>query len=122
MQLHIHSSYFNATRVGDGWQQDWSEYDFARLPYERMDWMIRSGKAWLESLLRPVDPDYACVAFRAANWSVSPSGNVVRALAANGIPIDTSVFKYGRRDGPSTTRRAQCPRALAGRRAGHLPT
>ena len=59
-----------------------------------------------------------------ANWSVSPSGNVVRALAANGIPIDTSVFKYGRRDGlvAFDYSRAQCPRALAGRRAGHLPT
>lgn len=112
VQLHIHSSYFNATRVGDGWQQDWSEYDFARLPYQRMDWMIRSGKAWLEDLLRPVDPDYACVAFRAANWSVSPSGNVVRALAGNGIPIDTSVFKYGRRDGLVAFDYSHAPSAL----------
>jgi len=99
VQLHIHSSYYNAVRVDGRWQQDWGEYDFARLPYERMDWMLRTGKAWLEQLLRPADPMYACVAFRAANWSVSPSANVVRALSANGIPIDTSVFKFGRREG-----------------------
>ncbi|MDE2402252.1 MAG: hypothetical protein KGL90_11365 [Burkholderiales bacterium] len=99
VQLHIHSSYFNATLEDGGWAQDWSEYDFAALPYERMKWMVATGKKYLESLLRPVDPNYRCVAFRAANWSVSPSRNVVKALADNGIEIDTSVFKYGRRNG-----------------------
>ena len=99
VQLHIHSSYFNARHEGGRWQQDWTEYDFARLPYERMHDMIRIGKAFLESLLQPVDPAYRCLAFRAANWSVSPSHNVVAALVDNGIEIDTSVFKHGRRDG-----------------------
>lgn len=99
VQLHIHSSYFNAVHHGGRWQQDWSEYDFARLPYARMHHMIRTGKEFLESLLQPVDPSYRCLAFRAANWSVSPSQNVVTALVSNAIEIDSSVFKYGRRDG-----------------------
>ena len=99
VQMHIHSSYFNARLENGRWAQDWSEYDFASLPYERMNWMVSTGKQFLESLLRPVDPDYRCVAFRAANWSVSPSRNVVLALVENGIEIDTSVFKYGRRNG-----------------------
>jgi hypothetical protein len=99
VQLHIHSSYFNAIRDKDHWEQDWSEYNFAGLPYDRMEWMIETCKRYLETLLRPVDPTYSCVAFRAANWSVSPSRNVVRALIKNNIHIDTSVFKYGRRDG-----------------------
>ena len=99
VQLHLHSSYFNATLEQRRWVQDWAEYDFARLPFERMDWMVRTGKDYLETLLRPVDPTYACVAFRAANWSVSPSPNVVRVLVDNGIHFDTSVFKYGRRSG-----------------------
>jgi hypothetical protein len=99
VQLHLHSSYFNAT-IGDaGWTQDWSEYDLASLPYERVDWMIRTGKEYLESLLRPVRPDYRCRTFRAANWSLSPSRNIVMALANNGLDIETSVFKFGRRDG-----------------------
>lgn len=99
VQLHIHSSYFNARHDNGRWIQDWSEYNFAGLPYERMDWMVRTSKEFLETLLRPVDPRYRCVAFRAANWSVSPSDNVVRALVNNGIKIDTSVFKYGSRNG-----------------------
>lgn len=102
VQLHIHSSYFNAVHENGYWVQDWSEYDFANLNVDRMDSMVKQGKQFLESLLRPVDPGYHCHVFRAANWSVCPSFNVVNVLAANGIEIDTSVFKYGRREGRVT--------------------
>jgi hypothetical protein len=99
VQLHIHSSYFNARHENGRWAQDWSEYDFARLSRERMNEMIGRGKEFLETLLRPVDPNYRCNVFRAANWSVCPSSNVINALVNNGIRIDTSIFKYGRREG-----------------------
>lgn len=99
VQLHLHSSYFRARCEGGRWTQDWSEYDFATLDADRMDWMVKQGKNYLEALLRPVDPQYRCEVFRAANWSVSPSANVVETLSSNGIRIDTSVFKYGRRSG-----------------------
>jgi hypothetical protein len=98
-QLHIHSSYFNATHDGRQWVQDWSEYNFAGLSLDRMRMMVKEGKEFLESILQPVQPNYRCVAFRAANWSVSPSKNVVKALLDNDIEIDTSVFKYGQRTG-----------------------
>lgn len=99
VQLHIHSSYFNARHDNGGWIQDWSEYNFAALPYERMDWMVDTCKEFLETLLKPVDPTYRCIGFRAANWSVRPSQNVVRTLIKNDITIDTSIFKYGHRNG-----------------------
>jgi hypothetical protein len=99
VQLHLHSSYFRATATPARWEQDWSEYHFAGLPFERMCAMVAAGKLYLESLLRPVDPGYRCVAFRAANWSMQPSDNAVRALLANGILVDTSVFPHGRRAG-----------------------
>jgi hypothetical protein len=99
VQLHLHTSYFNARHENGRWQQDWSEYNFAGLPLERLNEVVRIGKQYLEDLLKPVDPKYECMAFRAANWSVSPSRNVVRALLNNSIRIDTSVFKYGRREG-----------------------
>jgi hypothetical protein len=99
VQLHLHTSFFNARYDKRRWLQDWSEYDFANLPFDRMDWMVRTGKEFLETIIKPVNPDYRCIAFRAANWSVSPSRNVVRALIENDIKIDTSVFKGGRRTG-----------------------
>ena len=99
VQLHIHASYFNARLEHGSWKQDWSEYNFAGLPYERLQEVVRVGKEFLETLLQPVNPDYRCEVFRAANWSMSPSRNAVRALVENGIRIDTSVFKHGRRKG-----------------------
>jgi hypothetical protein len=99
VQLHIHSSYFNARHDGQCWVQDWSEYNFAGLDPSRMTQMIGIGKKFLEELLQPAKPDYRCTVFRAANWSVSPSPNVVRALLEHQIHIDTSIFKYGVRQG-----------------------
>jgi hypothetical protein len=99
VQLHLHASYFNATHDGQKWVQDWSEYDFAGLRLERLDEIVRLGKTTLESLLQPVNPDYRCFVFRAANWSVNPGRNVIKALINNGITVDTSIFKYGRRKG-----------------------
>jgi hypothetical protein len=99
VQLHLHSSYFNAHHDGGRWVQDWSEYNFAGLDPHRMDQMIRLGKDFLESVIRPVAPAYRCGVFRAAHWSVNPSRNVVRALLKNQILLETSVFKFGRREG-----------------------
>ena len=100
VQLHIHSSYFNATwdETKGAWKQDWSEYDLASLPYERVRDMVVRGKALLEETCRKAKPDYECFAFRAANWSMHPSGAIVRALIEEGFRIDTSVWKYGRYD------------------------
>ena len=116
VQLHLHASYFNARHENGRWEQDWSEYNFAGLPLDRLNEIVRIGKQYLEDLLQPVVPAYQCMAFRAANWAVSPSRNVVRALIRNGIHVDTSVFKYGRREGIVSFRLLQCaqrPRAVA---------
>ncbi len=99
VQLHLHASYFNARHEEGRWKQDWSEYDFAALTLGRLKEIVGVGKLFLESLLKPVAPGYECFAFRAANWAMSPSQNVIRALVDNGIRIDTSVFKYGKREG-----------------------
>ncbi|MBX3225947.1 MAG: hypothetical protein KIT84_29775 [Labilithrix sp.] len=100
VQLHVHSSYFNATwdEAKRAWTQDYSEYDLASLPYERVRAMIARGKALLEDTCRKAKPDYECFAFRAANWSMQPSPAIVRALIEEGFRIDTSVWKYGRYD------------------------
>lgn len=99
VQLHLHPGYFNAKLEGKQWVQDWSEYNFATLPFDRMSLMLREGKNYLENLLRPVKPSYECYAFRAANWAAQPSQNLIRALLANNFRIETSVFKHGIRKG-----------------------
>src|SRR5260370_37238691 len=61
--------------------------------------MLKRGKADLETLLRPVRADYACVAFRAGAYCIQPSAGVVEALIAAGFRADTSVTKDGISDG-----------------------
>ncbi|MEY2539399.1 MAG: hypothetical protein QOG67_3139 [Verrucomicrobiota bacterium] len=113
VQLHLHCSYFNARFENGKWQQDWTEYNFAGLSEERINEVLGIGKSFLEEQLRPVDPGYRCYAFRAANWAVSPSRNVVRALIRNGFEIDTSVFKYGKRKGIVTFDYSSAPSSMA---------
>jgi len=99
VQLHLHCSYFNSQFQGGKWMQDWSEYNFAQLSEQRLNEVVGIGKKFLEEQFRPIDSGYRCNVFRAANWSMNPSRNAVRALVNNGFRIDTSVFKYGQRDG-----------------------
>jgi hypothetical protein len=100
VQLHIHSSYFGSQYDENGsWKQNYFEYDLANLNYDRLYEIIKDCKSFLEKTLKPFNDNYCCIAFRAANWSMQPSGNITKALINNGIKIDTSVFKYGRRQG-----------------------
>lgn len=99
VQLHIHSSYFKSVYNGKSWEQCWDEYNMAALSYERIDEMVKISKHYLETLLKPINSDYVCHAFRAANWSMMPTVNIYRALVHNGIDIDTSVYKGGRQKG-----------------------
>jgi hypothetical protein len=95
VQLHLHPAWFNARRERGRWRLDASEYALVGLPPERIAEYLRRGKDYLEELLTPVRPDYRCVAFRAGNWLIQPSREVVRALERCGFGYDTSVFKHG---------------------------
>ena len=95
VQLHIHSSWFNARWDGRHWDQDIEEYNMAALPESRIDEMVGQCVEYLEGLLRPVRPDYKVWLFRAANWSMMPTENLYKALLKHGITSDTSVYKGG---------------------------
>lgn len=99
VQLHLHASYFNSRFDGQKWEQAWAEYSFANLPLEKLRDYVSRGKSFLEDLLKPVRADYRCDVFRAANWSMHPSQDAIRALVENGFRVDSSVFKFGSREG-----------------------
>ena len=99
VQLHIHSSYFNSKYMEGKWSQDWAEYNMAALSFYRIDEMIKTGKDFLESMLKPIKSTYTCNIFRAANWSMVPSENIIKALLKNEFKIDTSVYKWGKQTG-----------------------
>ncbi|MGB8509645.1 MAG: hypothetical protein WCD76_14755, partial [Pyrinomonadaceae bacterium] len=72
VQLHIHSQWSDATYESGVWRLggDWS---ILKHGPERAREMLRGGKEYLENLLRPVDPSYRCVAFRAGSSVIAPS-------------------------------------------------
>jgi len=98
VQLHIHSGYFNARHNGTKWIQNWDEYNLAKLSKTTISDRIRLCKEFLISELKTESNNYNIIAFRAANWSMVPTKNILEALSENGIKIDTSVFKYGKRN------------------------
>ena len=95
VQLHIHSSYFNAAYDGTHFDQCIEEYNMAALPVERIREMVTESVRYLENLLRPVKADYKVWLFRAANWSMMPTPALYQVLSENGITHDTSVYKGG---------------------------
>ena len=95
VQLHIHSSWFNARWDGNKWDQFIDEYNLAALPKQRIDEMVGQCVDYLNHLLSSVKPDYKVWLFRAANWSMMPTENIYQVLLKYGISADTSVFKGG---------------------------
>jgi len=99
VQLHIHSSYFKAKYNGKSWVQNWDEYNLASLKYDRINEIIKTSKFFLEDILKPINSDYRCFVFRAANWSMMPTHHIYKVLVDNDILYDTSVYKGGKQNG-----------------------
>ena len=99
VQLHIHSSWFKAEWNGKKWDQCIEEYNLAALSLERIDEVVGCCVEYLNGLLSSVRPDYRVWLFRAANWSMMPTGNLYQVLLRHGITADTSVFKGGVQSG-----------------------
>lgn len=95
VQLHIHSSYFKAEYKENRWVQFADEYNLAALPKERIDVLVKTCIDYLNDLLKPINSNYACHVFRAANWSMMPTKNLYDVVVKYGIDIDTSVYKGG---------------------------
>ncbi len=90
VQLHIHPQWLNAEYGNRIWnlKAPWSLLDHSPDDVRRM---LEEGKAYLEALLRPDDPRYACVIFRAGAWCLAPSPTNLQLLKALGFHLDLSV-------------------------------
>lgn len=95
IQLHIHSSYFQAKWNGTRFDQCIEEYNMAALSYNRVYEMVGQCVDYLETLLKPIKSDYKVWLYRAANWSMVPTPTLYKVLTEYGITHDTSVYKGG---------------------------
>jgi hypothetical protein len=90
IQLHIHPQWQNAEYENGRWRltADWSILNYK--PDEAFQ-MMKAGKDYLEKLLRPINPDYACVSFRSGSWCIAPSPHMLTLLVKLGIVFDMSI-------------------------------
>lgn len=90
VQLHIHPQWQNAEYESGRWRltADWSILNYEpQVAYQ----MMSAGKDYLEDLLRPINPAYACVSFRSGSWCIAPSPHILNLLVKLGIVFDMSI-------------------------------
>jgi len=90
IQLHLHSQWSAARYENGSWKLE-GEWSLLKYDRDRVALMIDECKTYLENLLRPLDSNYRCVAFRASALAIAPSPHLLSLLATAGIEIDVSV-------------------------------
>jgi ubiquinone/menaquinone biosynthesis C-methylase UbiE len=101
VQLHLHPNWLPelGARRRDGaftWDDSFSKID--DYPGNLMELIARCKHA-LEDAIRPVEPEYEVVAYRAGAYEAQPFRRLYDALVANNIVCDSSVYSGGRREG-----------------------
>jgi hypothetical protein len=100
VQLHLHPHWMTSTFDGKKWEMDESKFKLSDMGYggrkiqslESADELIIRGKKYLEELLRPVEPSYQCIAFRAGGYGIQPNEReLIGALLSAGFKIDSSI-------------------------------
>jgi hypothetical protein len=90
VQLHVHPQWSDAVYNEGRWQLRgaWSILEY---PVAEAQSMLKDAKDYLESLLRPLNPEYRCVSFRSGSWCIAPSKYVLPILSELGIVFDMSI-------------------------------
>jgi hypothetical protein len=100
VQLHLHPHWMTSTFDRKKWEMDESKFKLSDMGYrgrkiqslESAEELIIRGKKYLEGLLRPIDPSYQCVAFRAGGYAIQPNEKeLISALLSAGFKIDSSI-------------------------------
>lgn len=100
VQLHLHPQWIDATPLReDSWRVNVDYWRLSDVPgglgsvedLRSLRGLFYLGKRTLEDLLRPVDPEYRCVAFRAGGYCIQPEPEILQAMREQGFSIDSSV-------------------------------
>jgi hypothetical protein len=90
IQLHLHSQWSDAKYEEGKWELR-GEWSLLKYDPDGAKAMIAESKRYLENLLRPLDSNYRCIAFRGSALAIAPSTRLLSSLADLGIEIDVSV-------------------------------
>jgi hypothetical protein len=90
VQAHLHPHWSHAERESGRWHAPLDTFLVGALDQPAP--LLARSKEYLEELLRPVDPEYACIAFRAGSYGLQPDyKRVFAALHETGYEFDSSV-------------------------------
>lgn len=90
VQAHLHPHWLHARREGRRWVAPLDTFLVGAL--EDPAPLLARAAGYLNELLRPVDPAYRCVAFRAGGYGLQPNHErVFAALRETGYEVDSSV-------------------------------
>lgn len=100
VQLHIHPHWMDTEFVDGNWVARYERFRLHLWGFDKgtcpnAQSIIHFGKTYLESLLKPLNPSYDCISFRAGGWCLQPEEPLLKALISEGIWIDTTVFRGG---------------------------
>jgi SAM-dependent methyltransferase len=100
VQMHLHPNWLPelGARREDG-SYVWNELLTRAADHPDLIGLVGRLKRTLEEVIRPVDPAYATVAFRAGGYEAQPFRSLAQALCANGLWCDSSVYRGGRQPG-----------------------
>lgn len=102
IQLHIHPQWHKAKYQNSKWHLDLSNWRLGDFKDENncsVKDLISDCKTTLEELIKPVKPDYKCIALRAGGYNIMPSSEVYKAMQQVGLKIDSSVYPGGYENG-----------------------
>ena len=91
--LHIHPWWYNARREDGEWLLDQSEYNLCALPFDRIGAVVRRAIGFMRDLLGA--PGFTPLSFRAGHLLFQPTQPLAGLLAAEGIRVDSSVYRGG---------------------------
>lgn len=94
VQLHLHPQWLGAEHREGKWQLNFEHWTLSSLGRAEIARALQDGKQYLESLLRPVCPEYRTVLFRAGAFCIEPAEHTIAALRKAGFLADTSVTKW----------------------------
>lgn len=102
IQLHIHPQWVDAEYKNDAWSvnlNDWRLGGYCKQGENSLENLLKKGKTTLEEWIKPVDNNYECIALRAGGYNIQPSCELVKAMQATGLKVDSSIYPGGKETG-----------------------
>ncbi len=100
VQMHLHPNWLIelGARLEDG-RYAWNEMLTRAEDSPELTALIGRLRGTLEEIIRPVEPTYQAIAFRAGGYEAQPFRRLAEALCANDMWCDSSVYRGGGRPG-----------------------